>query len=320
MSNPSVHADLRATNDPGHLPYEIFLLIVDAMISEAYEKARHEKVTYILQYRIIWNRDVPDKQVYISVDSPGYETQKWRLNQIRTFLQIDRTSRRMVERVFVPTDLWSYLYNQPMRGLWHDHKVSGCVLPDVDIFEAMPTLEMTPPDRDLRSTILHPSTEEKDFFRLIRRVQGDLDDFVPSSDFWRPGFTPEALRSFPNLKEIRLKAEQNFARLDPRVSFHYSHEHDMPIDTQIFPLLENWKSRYGEALETHLRVAEEREVPCFIMTGKFWRPQIKKARLLLKDGAVRMQFVNPGCDCYYQLYSDLNARGVTLESVMQQQE
>lgn len=59
MSAQSLHAVFPALKGPVNLPYEIFLLIVEVMISKAYERARHEKVTYIIGFTDGWYQSDP---------------------------------------------------------------------------------------------------------------------------------------------------------------------------------------------------------------------------------------------------------------------
>ncbi|KXH40122.1 hypothetical protein CSAL01_07499 [Colletotrichum salicis] len=164
-----------------------------------------------------------------------------------------------------------------------------------------------------------PHPEERELYSLVRRVQGSVCDYLPTLPpfpNWPPAFTPQTLQFFPDVQEMWLKIGQKFERIDPRVSFHYSHDDRTPIDTQILPTLNLQALFPEETLITQLRVAEKQGISVFLMTESVERSQIK---LLLKDGAVRMQFLDPHYNCYHELHDDLRARGITLEEAMQQQ-
>lgn len=194
----------------------------------------------------------------------------------------------------------------------------GCVLPDVDMFELAPDTDSI----FKASFTLLPQPEEEQLYRLVRRVQGTWFDYLPTQ-IWPQTLSPETLRCFPNLQEVWVDIEQVFKGLDPRVSFHDSHHDDMALDTQIFPELGLAASGQDlKTLKTQLRVAEERGIHVYVTSGSEWkqRSRVKKARLFLKDGAVRLQFLDPQCIRYLELSEELRALGRTLEQAMQQQD
>ncbi|KAK1701924.1 uncharacterized protein BDZ83DRAFT_658551 [Colletotrichum acutatum] len=245
MFAQSLHAVFPALKGPVNLPYEIFLLIVEAMISEAYARARQEKVIYKIDFTNGRYQSVPQSSFSVVLESrKGVKIQMQRWKQIRDLLRVDGTSRCLVGRVFVTNDM-----------------------------------------------------------------------------IWPQTLTPETLLCFPNLQEIWVQVEQKFTGIDPRVSFHDSHDDDMPLDTQILPELGLDASGHDmKTLKTQLRVAEKRGINVHVTTGRAWTQssRAKTLRLFLKDGAVRMQLVDPHCDCYLELAEDLRALGLTLEQAMQQ--
>ncbi|KAK1523398.1 hypothetical protein CABS01_05019 [Colletotrichum abscissum] len=247
MSAQSLHAVFPARKGPINLPYEIFLLIVEAMISEAYERARHEKVIYTIDFTDGQHQSVSQSSFSVVLwGRKSFKIQMQRWKQIRDLLRIDGTSRRLVKGAFVTNDM-----------------------------------------------------------------------------IWPQTLTPETLLCFPNLREIWIHVEQNFTGIDPRVSFHDSHDDDMPLDTQILPELGLDASGHDlKTLKTQLRVAEKRGIDVYVTTSTAWTQssRAKTLRLSLKDGAVRMRFLDPHCDCYLELSEDLRALGLTLQQAMQQQD
>lgn len=321
MSAQSLNAIFPALKGPVNLPYEIFLLIVEAMISEAYERARHEKVIYEIDFTNGRHQIVPQSSFSVVLEGrKGVRIQMQRWKQIRDLLQIDGTSRRLVRQVFVTNDMLRVAcYSHTYDPRFMDERVRllpGCVLPDVDIFEIAPDANSI----FHASFTLHPQPEYEQLFRLVRRVKGTWFDWLPTQ-IWPQTLTPETLLCFPNLREIWVQVEQNFAGIDPRASFHESHDDDMPLDTQIFPELGLDASGHDlKTLKTQLRVAEKRGIDVYVTTGTAWTQssRAKTSRLFLKDGAVRMRFLDPHCDCYDELSVEVLLAS-PLEQAMQQQ-
>ncbi|KAG7062741.1 hypothetical protein JMJ76_0009584 [Colletotrichum scovillei] len=322
MSTQSVHAVFPALKGSVNLPYEIFILIVEAMISEAYERARLEKVIYKIDFtdELRQSASQSDFSVVLGQYRAGFKIQMQRWKQIRDLLRIDGTSRRLVRRVFVFNDMIRVAcFSRTYKPLFVDGGVRmlpGCVLPDVDIFEIAPDANSI----FHASFTLHPRPEYEQLFRLVRRVKGTWFDYLPTQ-IWPQTLTPETLLCFPNLREIWVQVEQNFAGIDPRVSFHESHDDDMPLDTQIFPELGLDASGHDlKTLKTQLRVAEKRGIDVYVTTGTAWTQSSrhKTLRLFLKDGAVCMRFLDPRCDCYDELSVSVLLAS-PLEQSMQQQ-
>ncbi|KXH40391.1 hypothetical protein CSIM01_10139 [Colletotrichum simmondsii] len=306
MSAQSLQAVFPALKGPVNLPYEIFLLIVEAMISEAYERARHQKVIYTIDFTNGRYKAVPQSSFSVVLKGrQGVKIQMQRWKQIRDLLRIDGTSRRLVKGSFVTNDMVRvayYSHTHDPRSM--DERVRllpGCVLPDVDIFEIAPDANSI----FHASFTLYPQPEYEQLFRLI----------------WPQTLTPETLLCFPNLREIWVQVEQNFTGIDPRVSFHESHDDDMPLDTQILPELGLDASGHDlKTLKTQLRVAEKRGIDVYVTTGTAWTQssRAKTLRLFLKDGAVRMRFLDPHCDCYDEISVSVFLAS-PLEQAMQQQ-
>ncbi|KAK0376335.1 hypothetical protein CLIM01_06321 [Colletotrichum limetticola] len=323
MSAQSLHAGFPARKGSINLPYEIFLLIVEAMISEAYERARHEKVLYTIDFRDGQYQSVSQSSFSVVLwGRKGFKIQMQRWKQIRDLLRIDGTSRRLVKGAFVINDMVRVAYfSRTYDPRSMDERVRllpGCVLPDVDIFE------IAPDGNSIfhASFTFHPQPDHEKLFQLVRRVKGTWFDYLPTQ-IWPQTLTPETLLCFPNLREIWNHAEQNFTGIDPRVSFHDSHDDDMPLDTQILPELGLDASGHDlKTLKTQLRVAEKRGIDVYVTTSTAWTQssRAKTLRLSLKDGAVRMRFLDPHCGCYLELSEDLRALGFTLQQAVQQQD
>ncbi|KAK1656912.1 hypothetical protein BDP55DRAFT_639213 [Colletotrichum godetiae] len=145
MSTQSLHARLPALNCPVNLSYEIFLHIVDAMVSESCEVLRYENATYTLDYQRQFLRSQFSIVLEDRWDPEGVKIQERRWNEIRTLLQVDKTSRRMVRQVFVPSNIIRVMYSQQKYDSQHKvgwfRTLPGGVLPDTDIFEIAPDAE-----------------------------------------------------------------------------------------------------------------------------------------------------------------------------------
>ncbi|KAF6828896.1 hypothetical protein CPLU01_08222 [Colletotrichum plurivorum] len=105
-----------------HIPYEIFLLIVEAAIEDAYSQACTTPSTLNL-----WLEDNPSKRLCVSADGFRRAICRARFALIRSISQINHSARSAVHRRFVRFPQCDYALRIVKPEAW--------VLPLVDVFD-----------------------------------------------------------------------------------------------------------------------------------------------------------------------------------------
>ncbi|KAF9873481.1 hypothetical protein CkaCkLH20_08940 [Colletotrichum karsti] len=260
------------------LPYEIFLMVVEAVIDNAVSqssmKPRILKTAYI-------HEDFPDD--FPDNDHGTHLIVKWptdlfnRFHLIRDIRQVNRQARCLVENTFfqIPAAL-------------HGKRIYGC-LPVVMIW--------TCPQAD---AFAYPSINE---FPEDDRIFGRIENVTMKAISLDAQEIANCVLALPNLRSIYLTPSETWAqRLDNEP---HNHAEDLPLDMISWPDLEHVATVLGTATS---QVLWDRNIRVIFATHDGER--LDRAFELVRtidanpqadegDWGIRMRFFDLECYCYY---------------------
>ncbi|KAI8239913.1 hypothetical protein K4K57_006294 [Colletotrichum sp. SAR 10_99] len=230
----SLQKTVRGKAGPASLPYDVFLNIVDILITEA------EACTLVK----IWT-------LYYDFASPTKLAD--RFDHIRLPSQINQAMRAMVHRKFIrvpshnrqmPVDVWI----RPENDVF-----IPCFAADPDSF---------PIDEEeyFRQAMMLPTPPAAALIQSIQRVA------TPSSCFWSDdnASSVAALSTLPNLKDVIMDVRS----FQPPCRGRDLKEGPMPIDYEMFPALAIWNVTHGAGFNAVFRPLKKKGVRVYGFRGE----------------------------------------------------
>ncbi|KAL0939590.1 uncharacterized protein CTRU02_206200 [Colletotrichum truncatum] len=270
--------------DPPPLPFEIFLSVIDVLISRAEYSADPISMRFYLSLNSSTKSRL-SAQVSELYTGPQHTVDEgmWRFRMLRLASQISSKTRSMVHQKFHRITIWDP-YAQRTAFLW--------VYPKIDRFA--PIFCTMPEDCSrLRQALQQPTPEDSTLVQCIVSIHGMPREFLQeeyATDI-------QTVLSLPNLREITLDSDVVFVSSHHQVSRDHPHPSDelIPIDSSIFPTLGKWEETHGEALDAFCRQAQERGVAVFVGFGG--SASRKKVELFPTKDGVRVKLVGYVCTC-----------------------
>ncbi|KAH0423370.1 hypothetical protein CcaCcLH18_12226 [Colletotrichum camelliae] len=219
----------RALRSKNGVPYEMFLNIIDILISEAEVCATPYKFSLTYMYesptKIAINPFPPPLSLNASIGPE--EITKERFSDIRLASQINRKTRGLVHKTFrrIPMDPY------PLINAW--------ILPGIDDFIPLNSRDTGPDnfDRGYDQAIFLPTPSGHATLELIQRIN------LPVWEYFKPlnAIRVATLLALPNLKQISVDiGAVDIGGVDPQQGFGDVHYGIRPLDEKRFYSLANW--------------------------------------------------------------------------------
>ncbi|KAF9873472.1 hypothetical protein CkaCkLH20_08931 [Colletotrichum karsti] len=266
------------------LPFEVFLNVIDLLISEAEHLAEPIELCFYLSANAH-----PESRLDVQI-SDMYTNPRWtikerrrRYQRLRLALQLCRTTRAIVHRKFRRVPIWDPFKKDTNHVL---------VYPRTDRFT--PVLCRIPDDcARLEQALLRPTAADGVLVQCLVSIQGMPREFI----YDEYAADVDTLLALPRLREITLNSEVVITSSN-RYEFP-DHPHPsadiVPINTYFFPTLGRWLQAHGKALEVFCRRAQERGIGVFVGSGG--SAERKKLLLVATDDGVQAILLNPICTC-----------------------
>ncbi|KAK2728454.1 hypothetical protein CKAH01_10926 [Colletotrichum kahawae] len=271
----SLQKKVRGKAGPASLPYDVFLNIVDVLITEA------EQCTLVKEWTLYYDFTSPTKlAVWDALPNP-YEPPNLqdRFDHIRLPLQINRATRAMVHRKFI---------RAPFRN--RQMPVDAWIRPENDAFVPCfaDNLAHYPIDEEehFRQAMMLPTPQAAALIQSIQRI------VTPSSCFWAEynASSVAALSTLPNLKEVAM---------DVRRFYPPGRGRDLPgglisIDYEMFPDLAIWNVTHGAAFNSLFRPLKKKGIRVYGYSGNAERLLIE---IVGTKHGVAMKLLPSECSC-----------------------
>lgn len=286
---------------PSSLPHELFLEIIDILITEAEQAAK--PLGFFLEYKHASETKVSLADANY-VNTPCFPSQRDRFCRfLRIPAQINRKTRSMLKRKFHLLPVQS-IRRQNLLGIILETRfmMLGWVHPNIDVF--LPRLQHlgrvttnwddSPivDDNYLIAALQLPTPQGHDIVQCLTRIDGWIATRFFHAGEERIG---QMLLSLPNLSEVLISAgDSNWLEWTDEP---HHHGEFIEIDENQFPHLAEWESANGHVLRAVWPQFQQRGVSMFAteMAGT-WE---KVLELEITQESILIMFINPVCMCYF---------------------
>lgn len=235
---------------PHHIPYEIFLQIIEILAYEA--EAACKELTFCLDYS-----DKTESHLVIQpygdikpLGKYGRQLNRYRL--VHNILQIDSKTRAVVHSITNLRPFTMEFRDLADYGKTNEFNRIGWVSLTRDSFYLPPCC-----DPNLKDALRRPTPAASDLIGCLRRLKID----------WVHSHGMDAVASLPNLEEFTVRFFRwNFDLDDVLSTWRYKYAGECRrIDRNVFPELAAWVDDYG----SHVGLLEEKGVSFLVEDGDY---------------------------------------------------